>query len=286
MNADLALAFELADEADRISMRHVAEAGGPIAFESKADGSPVTAADDEIERRLRDVVARHRATDGFLGEEVGATGDQAQRWIVDGIDGTASFVRGGRSWGTLVACERDGEVVAGVLSAPAVGRRWWASRGDGAWADGERLQVAPAPERLGDATAIVLPSLAENRGWRAVVAARVADRCAHEPRPRGHGPLLVASGDAHLSVHLWGGAWDHATFVVLVEEAGGRFADLWGGRRLDTFTAVFGSRELVPRLVDAVADLAPVDGRFEDGDDVGSEPADGLATDLHGRHQE
>lgn len=255
---DLAFALRLADVADAITSPYLAM--GPVAFETKADGSPVTAVDGQVEAALADLVRRHRGKDGFLGEETGTFGSASTRWIVDGIDGTDSFAAGGTQWATLVAYERAGEVVAGVVTSPANGRRWWAARAAGAWrgriggsvADARRLQVSRdrPPEAW---RAQVDPDVERNEGWRREVAASVFGRFG-PPETAGYGPLLVVAGAVEVSVHLWGGAWDHAAYAVIVEEAGGAFADLWGGRRLDTATAVFGVPDAVDRVLDLVAD--------------------------------
>lgn len=236
--ADLDLALRLADAADAItSARFTA---GTIEERQKSDGSPVTDVDLEVEEELLGIVYAERPHDAFLGEEVGqaAAVSSSRRWIVDGIDGTESFCSGERAWGTLVALQVDDEIVVGVATSPGLKRRWWAAKGAGAWTtslDGEssnpdRLHVsAAAPD--GEPKVSVLPLPGSLDGWRDESVRHVAGQF---PRPAvsGHRPLLVAEGRIEASVHLEGGPWDHAPFVVLVEEAGGRFTDLWGGRRI------------------------------------------------------
>ncbi|ACU74011.1 inositol monophosphatase [Catenulispora acidiphila DSM 44928] len=117
-----------------IGARHF-EAGG-VAWRAKSDGSPVGVADHEIERTLRALVGEARPEDAFLGEEFGARGVGRRRWIVDAIDGTASFVAGEPEWGTLIALDSGDAVAVGVVTAAACGRRWWAARGGGAWSAG------------------------------------------------------------------------------------------------------------------------------------------------------
>jgi histidinol-phosphatase len=251
MRLDLEFAMALADRADEISGRYFAS--GPVTFETKPDGSPVTAADLEVEQTLQRLVANTRPGDGFLGEEVGEVGPPARRWIVDGIDGTHAFVVGRPEWGTLIALEDRGEVVVGVASSPGLRRRWWAARGVGAWtaplgALGQAEPLRVSPIDASGARANVLPPVAELEGWRLHLGAWVANRF-RSPTASGHGPFLVAGGDCELSIHLGGGPWDHAAFVVIVEEAGGRFVDLWGTRRLDTRTAVFGTPSAVEQML-------------------------------------
>ncbi|MBO0732264.1 MAG: histidinol phosphatase, partial [Acidimicrobiaceae bacterium] len=132
MDGDLALALDLADEADRITLG--AFRRDDLVVETKPDLTPVTEADQAVERALRDALTSRRPGDAVMGEEYGATGNSARRWIVDPIDGTKNFVRGVPVWATLLALEVSGELVVGVASAPALGRRWWAARGRGAWA--------------------------------------------------------------------------------------------------------------------------------------------------------
>src|SRR5919108_1275479 len=128
MGPDLALALELADAADAVSLPRFR--ARDLVVETKPDLTPVTDADRAIEHELRRLVAERRPGDGLLGEELGALeGAGEARWIVDPIDGTRNFSRGIPVWATLVALERGGELLVGVVSAPALGRRWWAARG-------------------------------------------------------------------------------------------------------------------------------------------------------------
>src|SRR5437588_8344920 len=151
---DLALALELADDADAITMNRFRSSD--LAVETKPDMTPVTEADTAVERMVRERLAAARPGDVVLGEEYGEPeADGARRWIIDPIDGTKSYVRGLPVWGTLLALEADGELVAGVVSAPAMRRRWWAARGLGAHfrdvdAGGRQLQVSAVGE-LSDA---------------------------------------------------------------------------------------------------------------------------------------
>lgn len=260
---DLELAMEMADRADVITSDAF---GGAVEVVLKADGTPVTVVDRRVEQALQELVARQRPGDGFLGEEVGATPARRRRWIVDGIDGTHNFASGSPEWGTLIGLEADGEVVVGVATSPGLGRRWWASRGQGAWS--AQLPLAPSrqPERLQVSTTrsleagqlVVMPpaELAHFRsGWRTDVADHL-EGAAHlaDPTVNGYAPLLVAAGKIDASVHLWGGPWDHAALVPIVEEAGGQFSDLWGGRSLETETAVFSNRHLHDQILSVVGE--------------------------------
>jgi histidinol-phosphatase len=219
MDADLAFALRLADVADSISLPRFRAAD--LRVDTKPDLTPVTDADRAVERAVRELVAAERPGEGVLGEEEGDQGgDGRARWIVDPIDGTRNFSRGVPMWGTLIALEREGELCAGVATAPALARRWWATRGGGAWCDGVQLRVS-AVERLADA---------------AVSTSLARDLAALEPQvwhARGFGEfwqhLLVAEGALDAGVDAELGVWDYAALVPIVEAAGGRISALDGG---------------------------------------------------------
>jgi len=225
---DLALALALADAADAITTARFR--ARDLRVQTKPDQTPVTEADQGVERMVRDELATARPGDAVLGEEFGASGDGPRRWIVDPIDGTKSFVRGVPAWGTLLALEVDDEVVVGVASAPALGRRWWARRGGGAFANGEAIQVSGV-ERLEDAH-LCAPSeryfddaglgppfrALARRSWR---AAGFADFWGH---------VLVAEGSVDVMVEPILSLWDVAALQPIVQEAGGRVSDLHGDR--------------------------------------------------------
>jgi histidinol-phosphatase len=123
---DLELIQQLADTADGISLKYFA--AGAVPTQTKADGSPVTQADREVEQALRDELRDSRPGDLVIGEELGSHGNAERRWILDPIDGTANFSAGRPQWSTLLAVEANSEVVTGMISAPALQRRWWATR--------------------------------------------------------------------------------------------------------------------------------------------------------------
>lgn len=246
MSADLELALRLADAADAISLSGFRSG---LAVETKPDATPVTEADRRVERELRRILADERPDDAVLGEEQGATGTSGRRWLIDPIDGTRNFSRGIPVWATLVALEDDGAVRLGVVSAPALRRRWWAERGTGALADGERIHVS-AVLRVGDA---VLSVALEDR------LPAIVDRAWHV---RGFGDfwahMLVAEGAVDGAVDAHGVAeWDTAAVQVIVEEAGGRFTDFSGVARIDGGTAVTSNGLLHDELVAAVRDAYP-----------------------------
>ena len=210
-----------------------------LVVETKPDLTPVTEADRATESMLRARIEAEHPRDGVVGEEYGETaGSGGRRWILDPIDGTKSFVRGIPAWGTLIALERDGEIVVGVVSAPALRRRWWASRGGGAFADGEPIQVS----RVGaveDALLCYTSLTAFDEHGLGEQFRALAGRCWEA---RGFSDywahVLVAEGSADLAVEPVMNLWDNAPLQVIVEEAGGRFTDLEGRPRADGGSAV------------------------------------------------
>jgi histidinol-phosphatase len=221
-DADLDFALELAELADSLSLPRFRAAD--LRIETKPDLSPVTDADRAVERALRERIAAERPDESVFGEEEGDDGG-AVRWIVDPIDGTRNFTRGLPVWATLIALERDGVVVCGVVSAPALGHRWWAARDAGAWRDGERIHVSGIAS-LGDA---------------AVSCTHAGDLATFEPQvwhARGLGDfwqhVLVAEGALDAAVDARLALWDYAAVAIVVEEAGGRAgAPDGGGARPD-----------------------------------------------------
>ena len=227
MSPDLELARRLADAADAISLPHFHSG---LAIETKPDLTPVTEADRAVETGLRRVLGEERPDDAVLGEEHGTAGSGARRWVLDPIDGTRNYARGIPVWATLIALEEDGVVQMGMVSAPALGHRWWAERGSGAFANGELVHVS-AVSRIEDA---VLSFAIENE------LPAVAKRAWHA---RGFGDfwayMLVAEGGVDGAVDAIGvNVWDLAAMQVIVEEAGGRFSDRHGASRIDGRSSV------------------------------------------------
>ena len=225
MEPDLAFAHELADLADSISLPRFRAAD--LRVDTKVDLTPVSDADRAVEEALRAAIAERRLGEGFLGEE-GGREDADTRWIVDPIDGTRNFVRGIPIWATLVALERDGRAVLGVASAPALGQRWWAARGEGAYRDGSRLHVS-AIRRIEDATWCYTSARDFHKKGRADRSFELAER---SWVARGFGDfwmhMLVAEGSAEFAIDGGLHRWDTAAVEVIVEEAGGRFSGLDG----------------------------------------------------------
>jgi histidinol-phosphatase len=221
----------LIDETDSILRGYRA---GPVGATHKADSTLVTAADTEVEAHLRTRLADAFPSHGFVGEEYGVEEGRGEaRWIIDPIDATANFARGVPIFGTLLALERDGLLVLGVVSAPALGQRWWATTGGGAFtrvADRERRIHVSQVDRLDEATLVfaTLRSLAEQdrlAAWLTAVRASLRDRGFGD----FWGHMLVAQGSVEAmyeehGVHIWDLAAPH----IIVTEAGGRMTDLDG----------------------------------------------------------
>lgn len=199
-----------------------------LTVELKADGTPVTEADRRAETAMRELFARETPGFGVLGEEEGESpGDGRHRWVIDPIDGTKSFIHHVPLFGTLVALERDGEPVVGVVACPAVGETAWASRGGGAFLNGEPTRVSDTPS-LGEATVLTTSSasLLERSPEGMPRLAREAKLL----RSWGdcYGYLAVIAGRAEAMIDPRVNPWDIAPFAVLVEEAGGRLTT-WAG---------------------------------------------------------
>jgi len=213
--ADLAYALSLADDADALTMQRYRALD--LHVESKADLTPVTEADRAVEQALRERIARERG-EAVAGEEYGVE-EAAVRWWLDPIDGTKQYARGLPIWATLIALERDGEVVAGVVSAPALGHRWWASRGGGAFLDGSPIHVSGVAE-LADAYV----STTSLRGFPqfAELASRVAVARTYTDFWQY---VLVAEGRIEAASDTVMNDWDIMAPRLIVQEAGGRWTD-------------------------------------------------------------
>ena len=229
---DLALALTLADRADGLTRARFGALD--LRVDTKPDLTPVTDADRAVETDVRQALGRDRPGDNVVGEEFGGTTTfTGRQWIIDPIDGTKNFVRGVPVWASLIALLEDGVPIVGVVSAPALQRRWWAARGQGAFAtvDGtgaRRLSVSTVAE-LGSASL----SFSSLSGW--------ADRGLRDRfieltdavwRVRGYGDFLsyclVAEGAVDIAAEPEVSVWDLAALDVLVREAGGRFTGLDG----------------------------------------------------------
>ena len=242
---DLRLAHVLADDADSLTTARFKALD--LHVMSKPDLTPVTDADQAVEESIRRTLSRVRSRDAITGEEQGTTGNSQRRWIVDPIDGTKNFVRGVPVWATLISLVVDEEVVVGVVSAPQLQRRWWASAGGGAWTGksllkATRMQVSDV-RRLEDASF----SYSSLSGWedrdRLEDVLSLMRRCW---RTRAYGDfwsyMLVAEGAVDIAAEPELEVYDMAALDVIVREAGGSFTSLdgsagpWGGNAVATNT--------------------------------------------------
>ena len=224
--AFLALALQMADAADVITMAHFRSR--TLEVLTKADRTEVTIADRETEHKLRALIATSHPEHGVLGEEHGEHLAEARsRWILDPIDGTSNYVRGVPLWATLLALETNGTLEVGVVSAPALGARWWASRGGGAFANGAAIHVSGIA-KLSEAFLSYSEGPWVAKGWRHAID-ELRHRCGRE---RAFGDfwqhMLVAEGAIDVAAEAIVNLWDLAALQIIVEEAGGVFTDLDG----------------------------------------------------------
>jgi histidinol-phosphatase len=236
----LEVAHAACDEADAIALAHFRR---DLVIEAKPDRTFVTQADTAVEAAVRERLLAAFPDHGLIGEEYGTEGGGASvRWYIDPIDGTHNFMRGVPVFATLLAVERDGELQAAVLSAPALGERWWAHRGGGAWA---RTTGGDAPRRLHVSAITALADAQVLYG--STVDLRVSGRApgfeallGEVWRERGLGDFwgyaLLAEGSAEAMIEVGLKAWDAAAPFLLVEEAGGRVTDFDGRRAIDSGT--------------------------------------------------
>ena len=220
----------IARQAGEIAMRYYRSG---IAFEAKSDDSPVTRADRECEQFIAGELERAFPDDGLLGEEGAHKPSRSgRRWIIDPIDGTRDFVRGNPVWSNLIGLEADGEVVAGFANMPALGELFAASRGGGAFVNGQRMQassIASVPQAV-----LCFDSL--NSAASQPFGARLLDWMQPFWAVRSMGgcmdALMVARGQAEIWIETSGKPWDFAPLKIIAEEAGARFFDFEGQRTI------------------------------------------------------
>ncbi len=233
-----ALLEEIVNEADKIAMRYFRSA--EMRVERKYDGSAVTQGDKAVEEMARARVTASGLALDVLGEEMG--GDSAKepakngrvRMIIDPIDGTEEFSRGIPTFGTLIGIEENGEIVAGMASAPALSRgtRWWAYRGEGAFRNGQRIQVSPV-KHLNEAM-VFTTGTGPSKDPKARAAIRLLADSARSSRSMGgfwqH--MLVAEGSVEAAIDWTSKPWDLAPLGIIVEEAGGKSTTVTGERSI------------------------------------------------------
>lgn len=240
---DLHLAFDTADLAAELALAHF-ESG--VSATLKADGTPVTEADRAVERLLRETLSEARPEDAFLGEELGQLGESDRVWILDPIDGTGFFSRRDPNWRIHIVLEVQGTAEVALVTSPALRRCWWATRGGGSfessWPHEEsntrRLKVSTT-STLADAVLDALDN--ESR-------ARLPPSAARPPAsPLPLVELVRGEIDAFLAERYH--KWDHAPWILLVEEAGGLFTDRTGGRASDQGGGLYSNAILHSQLL-------------------------------------
>jgi histidinol-phosphatase len=229
---DLQFALALADRADAVTRARFGALD--LRVETKPDLTPVTDADRAVESIVREVIADQRPGDSVLGEEFGGTITfSGRQWIIDPIDGTKNFVRGVPVWASLIALLQDGVPIVGVVSAPALRRRWWASHGQGAFASVDGAPLRPisvsAVTEL-DSASLSFSSLT---GWAQLgLRTHFIELTDAVWRVRAYGDFLsyclLAEGAVDIAAEPEVSVWDLAALDVLVREAGGKFTDLDG----------------------------------------------------------
>jgi len=245
LNPDLELALEVADRADAISLDRFRALD--LVVETKPDLTPVSDADRAVEEEIRSHLSAARPHDAVQGEEFGSSGRSPRQWIIDPIDGTKNYVRGVPAWATLIALtesssnassnaeRRSEDIVLGVVSAPAIGMRWWAALGDGAWmqAGGQpprRIHVS-AVQQISDAS--VSYSDWNDPSWEASGTRNGFQRLLETAwRSRAFGDfwshMLVAEGAMDIAVEPELSVWDQAALIPIVREAGGHVTSIAG----------------------------------------------------------
>ena len=255
-DADLTLALALADAADVLSLARYRAVD--LVVDTKPDLTPVTEADRAVEQALRGILAAERPGDAVLGEEFGgAVAATGRQWIIDPIDATKNYVRGVPVWATLVALVEDGRATVGVVSAPALGRRWWGRIGRGAWTrgpEGERALAVSGVRSLSDASF----SFSDPVGWPAGALASLTDRVW---RSRAYGDfwshLLVAEGAVDVAAEPELNVWDLAALIPIVEAAGGRITGYDGSPALTAGSGLTSNGLLHDEVLARIREAAP-----------------------------
>jgi len=253
LRADLDLALRLADAADAASMSRFDAVDLDVRL--KADASHVTEADLATERALRDLLEAERPGDGVFGEEYGVTGDSARQWIIDPIDGTANYLKGIPMWTTLIALAIDGVPRVGVASQPAIGRRWWAASGLGAWTNtpaGETKRLAVSTVDTIADSSVSFQSIGQ---WRDAGKLDALERLTSSVwRDRGYGDawpyMLLAEGRLEFVAEFGVKEYDIAALVPIVTEAGGKFTSFEGNDSLSDLSSLATNRVLHSAYLD------------------------------------
>lgn len=259
---DLDLALALADIADGLSLPHFVDQDFKV--ETKPDLTPVTEADRAVEEALLNRLGEDRPDDSVLGEEFGSHGDSTRRWIIDPIDGTKNYVRGVPVWATLISLYDGDTPLLGVVSAPALGRRWWAATGHGAYVS--TLGSGPSRIRVSRVDSLADSSLsyASLGGWKELgVRDRFIDLCDAVWRTRAYGDfysyMLVAEGAVDIACEPELELYDMGALVPIVLEAGGAFTSTRGEPGPFDGNAVASNGLLHQLVLDALGRVAPAE---------------------------
>ncbi|WP_296197941.1 inositol monophosphatase family protein [uncultured Microbacterium sp.] len=250
---DLAFALRLADAADAVAMGRFDAPDLNIA--TKADASFVTEADLATERAIRELIVSERAGDSVFGEEFGDAGAAHRRWVIDPIDGTSNYLRGLPMWGVLIALEIDGIPSIGVVSVPALGRRWWSAVGLGAWTN-DPTGGAPRSIRVSDIDSVDRASVSFQSIAQWDEAGQLPGLIALTRavwRDRGYGDvwpyMMLAEGRIELVAEFDVKEYDIAAVAAIVREAGGTFTSFEGEDRLDAGSSFATNGELHDALL-------------------------------------
>ncbi len=253
LSAELAFALRLADAADAASMSRFD--APDLEVSTKADQTHVTEADLATERAIRSLLEAERPGDGVFGEEYGISGDARRQWIIDPIDGTANYLKGIPMWTTLIALSIDGVPRVGVASQPAIGRRWWAATGLGAWTNtpggAHRRITVSAVDSIG-ASSVSFQSIGQ---WREAGELDALERLTSAVwRDRGYGDawpyMLLAEGRLEFVAEFGVKEYDLAALVPIVTEAGGRFTSFAGNDSLSERSSLATNRVLHDAYLD------------------------------------
>ncbi len=225
---ELSFALDVCRQAGEVALRHLQQG---VTAQMKADETPVTVADQECERLIRESLARTFPSDDVLGEEEGASNTSAalRKWIIDPIDGTYNYMRGIPIFATLLALEQSGEVVLGVVHAPALNETYWAERGGGAYKNGDRIHASGVQELASAQLNFGTPKRILQAGyWESF-----SELVTLTYRQRGFGDYLgfahVFDGRAEAMIEIGVKPWDLAPMKIIAQESGGLFSDLDGG---------------------------------------------------------
>jgi len=254
--ADLQLALRLADAADQVSLQRFRALD--LKVETKPDRSPVTDADKSTEQAIKAILAGERPDDGIIGEEFGTSGSVTRKWIIDPIDGTANYLRGVPVWATLIALSIDGRAVLSVVSAPALGRRWWAAPGLGAWTsdvDGSVRQLAVSGIGQLENASLSYNNL---QLWDQFGYLEPLMKLSRQVwRTRAYGDFLsymfLAEGSVDVVAEHDLKIYDIAALVPIVEQAGGTFGAIDGPLTEDSSSVLATNGKLHQLVMDVLA---------------------------------